>query len=94
MAEVDGEDVFRGGVVIRYVGSDGWLWVVEFGQHGDDGNCLLAADEDAACFCFGCEGKYVLQGFANNVDSSVEWRASGVSVAEVEDADDAAACLG
>ena len=70
------------------------LWVVEFGQCGDDGNGLLAADKDATCFCFGCGGNNVLQGFANNLDGSVERRSSGGGVAEVEDAGDATECLG
>ena len=92
--EVGGEDAFRGGVVSRYAGSAGWLWVVEFEQHGDDGECLLAADENAACFCFGCGGNDVLQGFANDLDGSVERRASVGGVDEVEDDGDATACLG
>ena len=67
--------------------------MVEFGQCGDDGDCLLAADEDATCFCFcfDCGGDDVLQGFANDLDGAVEPRASGGSVAEVEDAGDATA---
>ena len=94
LAEVRGEDAFHGGVVGRYAGSAGWLWVVEFGQCGDDGDCLLAADEDAACFCFGCGGDDVLQGFENDLDGYIDWRASGGGVAEVEDAGDETACLG
>ena len=70
------------------------MWVVEFKQHGDDGDFLLAADEDAACLCFGWEGNDVLQGFANDLDGSVEQRESGGGVAEVEDAGDVTACLG
>ena len=92
--EVSGEDAFRGGVVGRYAGSACWLLVVEFRQRGDDGDCLLAANEDAACLCFGCGGDDVLEGFANDLDGAVERRASGVVVAEVEDAGDATACLG
>ena len=68
--------------------------VVEFRQSGDDEDCLLAADEDAACFCFGCGGNDVLQGFSNDSGGSVERRASGGGVAEVEDAGNATACLG
>ena len=68
--------------------------MVEFGQRGDDGDFLLAANEDAACFCFGCRGNNVLQGFANDLDGSVERRASGGGIAEVEDAGNANACLG
>ena len=60
LAEVSDEDNFHDGTVGRYAGSAGWLWVVELGQCGDDGDCLLAADEDAACFCFGCGGDDVL----------------------------------
>ena len=66
----------------------------EFGQCGDDGDCLLATDEDVACFCFGCGGENVLQGFANDLDVAVERRAPGGGVAEVEDSGDATACLG
>ena len=65
----------------RYVGSDGWLLVVEFGQCGDDGDCVLAADEDDASFCFSCGGDDVLQGFANDLDGAVERRASDGGVA-------------
>ena len=43
MAEVGGEDAFCGGIVGRYAVSAGWMSVVEFGQRGDDGDCLLAA---------------------------------------------------
>ena len=68
--------------------------MVEFRQCGDDGYCLLAADEDATCFCLGCGGDDVLQGFENDLDSAVERRASRGGVAEVEDADDATVCLG
>ena len=50
LAEVSGEDAFCGEIVGRYLVSFGWLWVVEFGQCSDDGDCLLATDEDAACF--------------------------------------------
>ena len=94
--EVSCEDAFQGAVVSRYAGSAGWLWVVEFGQCGDDGVCLLAADDDATCFffCFGCGGDNVLQGFANDLDGAVERRASCGSVADAEDAGDATACLG
>ena len=92
--EVSGEDAFRGGVVGRYAGSAGWLSVVDFVQCGDDGDCLLAADEDAACFCFGCGRDDVLQGFSNDLDGAVERRASGSGIAEVEDADDVTVCLG
>ena len=92
--EGSGEDAFCGGFVGRYAGSTGWLRVVEFGQCGDDGECLLAADEYAACFCFGCGGDDVLQVFANDLDGAVEQMASGGGVYEVEDAGDATACLG
>ena len=68
--------------------------MVELGQCGYDGDCLLAADEDAACFCFGCGGDNVLQVFFNDLDGAVERRASGGGVAEVVDAGDATACLG
>ena len=68
--------------------------MVEFGKCGDDGDCLLADDEDAACFCFGCGGDNVLQGFANDLDGAVDRRASDGGVAEVEDAGDATAYLG
>ena len=61
--EVGSEDAFRGGVVGRYADSAGWLSVVEFGQCGDDGDCLLAADEDSDCFCFGYRGDHVLEFF-------------------------------
>ena len=64
------------------MGSAVWLWVVEFGQRGDDGDCLLAANEDAVCFCFGCGGNDVLQGFANDLDGAVEQRASDGGVSE------------
>ena len=57
--EVSGEDAFHGGIVGRYAISVGWLWVVEFGQCGDYGGCLLAIDEDAACFCLGFGGNNV-----------------------------------
>ena len=60
LAEVSGEDAFPGGIVGRYAVSFGWLWVVELGQCDDDGDCLLATDEDATCFCFGCGGNNVL----------------------------------
>ena len=60
MAEVSGENAFCGGIFGRYAVSFGWLWVVEFGQCGDDGDCLLATDEYAAYFCFGCGGNYFL----------------------------------
>ena len=63
----------------------------EFGQCGDDGDCLVAANEDAACFYFGCGGDDVLQGFANDLDGAVERRASGGGVAEVEVSGDATA---
>ena len=52
LAEVSGEDAFCGGFIGRYSGSSGWLSVVEFGQRGDDWDCLMDADEDAACFYF------------------------------------------
>ena len=94
MAEVSGEDAFRGGVVGRYAGSAGWLLVVESGQFGDDGDCMLAVDEDVTCLCFGCGGDGVLEGFTNDLDGAVERRVSGGGVAEVEDAGDATACLG
>ena len=68
--------------------------MVEFEQCGDDGDCLLAADEDAACFYFGCRGDDVLQGFTNDLDGAVERRASEGCVVEAEDAGDATACLG
>ena len=68
--------------------------VVEFGQRGDDEDCLLAADENSACLCFGCRGDDVLEGFTNDLDGAIERRASGVGVAELEDAGDAPACLG
>ena len=67
---------------------------VEFGQCVDDEDCLMAANEDSACFCFGCGGDDVLQGFANDLDGAVERRASGGGVAEVEDAVKATVCLG
>ena len=67
--------------------------MLEFGQCGDDGDYLLATDEDAACFCFGCRGNDFLYGFANNLDGSVERRVSGGGVDEVEDAGYATACL-
>ena len=67
--------------------------MVEFGQCGDDGDCLVAADEDAACLCFGYGGDDVLQGFTNDLDSTIERRASGGGISEVEDAGDATACL-
>ena len=92
--EGSGEDAFCGGFVGRYAGSTGWLRVVEFGQCGDDGECLLAANEDGTCFWFGCGGDNVLQGFENDLDGAVDRRASGGGVAEVEDAGDATACLG
>ena len=94
--EVGGEDAFRSGIVGQYAGSAGWLWVVQFVQRGDDddGDYLMAVDENATCFCFGCRGNDVLQGFANDLDGSVEWRASGGGVAEVEDSGEATACLG
>ena len=60
LAEVSGEDAFCGVIVGRCAVSFGWLWVVEFEQCGDDGDYLLATDEYAACFCFGCGGNYVL----------------------------------
>ena len=68
--------------------------MVEFGQCGDDGDCLLAADEDAACFYFGCRGDNVLEVFTNDLDGAVERRASGCGVAEVEDSGDATTCHG
>ena len=68
--------------------------MVEFVQCGDDGDCLLAADEDAACLCFGCGGDNVLQVFANDLDGAVERRAFRGGVAEVKDAGDATVCLG
>ena len=92
--EVGDEDAFCGEIVGRYAGYAGWLSVVDFGQRGDDGDCLLAANEDAACFCFGCRGNDFLQGFVNDLDGSVQQRASRGGVAEVEDAGDATACLG
>ena len=92
--EVSCEDAFQGAFVSRYAGSAGWLWVVEFGQCGDDGDCLLAADEYSTCFCFRCGGDDVLQGFANDLDGAVERRASGGGFAEVEDAGYATTCLG
>ena len=92
--EVGSEDAFCGGIVGRYAGSAGWLWVVEFGHRGDDGDCLLAADEDATCFCFGYGGNDVLQGFENDLNGSVDRMASGGGVAEVEDSGNATACLG
>ena len=55
---------------------------------------MLAADEDAACFCFGCGGDDFLQGFSNDLDGAVERRASGGGVYEVEDADNMTSCLG
>ena len=84
--EVRGEDALRGGVVGRYAA--GWFSVVEFGQCGHDGGCLVAANEDAACFCFVCGGDDILQGFANDLVGAVERRASRGGVAEVEDAGD------
>ena len=60
LAEVSSEEAFRSGIVGRYEVSFGWLWGVEFGQCGDYGDCLMATDEDAACFCFGCGGNDVL----------------------------------
>ena len=54
LAEISSEDAFGGGIFSRYAVSFGWLWVIELVPCGDDGDCLLAADEDAACFCFGC----------------------------------------
>ena len=81
MAEVGGEDAFHGGVVGQYAVYAGWLLVVEFGQRGDYGDCLLAADEDAACFCFGCGRDDVLEGFANDLDGAVERWELGVGVA-------------
>ena len=68
--------------------------MVEFGKRGDDGDCLLDTDEDSACLCFGCGGDDVLEGFTNDLDGAVERRASGGGVAEVQDADNATACLG
>ena len=68
--------------------------MVDFGQCGDDGYCLLAANEDAAYFCLGCGRDKVLKGFANDLDGAVEKSASGGGVAEVEDCGDATACLG
>ena len=68
--------------------------MVEFRQCGDDGDCLLASDEDAACFCFGCGGDDVLEGFENDLDGAVERRASSGGVSELEDAGDVTACLG
>ena len=68
--------------------------MAEFVQRSDDGDCLLAADEDAAYFCFGCGGNDVLQGFVNDLDGSVERRASVGGVAKVEDAGNATVCLG
>ena len=91
---MSGEDAFHGGVVVQYAGSDGWLLVVEFGQRGDDGDCLLAADEDAICFYFGFGGDNVLEGFANGLDGDIEQRASGVCIAEVEDSGNETAYLG
>ena len=61
LAEVSGEDDFCSGIVGRYAVSFGCLWVVEFGQCGDDGYCLMAADEDTACLCFGCGGNDVFR---------------------------------
>ena len=75
-------------------GSAGWLSVVESGQCGDDGDCLLAANEDAACFCFGCREDDILQGFANDLYGAVERREFGGGFSEVEDASNATACLG
>ena len=60
LAEVSGDDAFDDVIVGQYAVSFGWLWVVEFGQCGDDGDCLLDADEYAACFCFGYGGNDVL----------------------------------
>ena len=60
LAEFSGEDAFCGGIFGRYTVPFGWLWVVEFRQCGDDGDCLLATNEDAAYFCFGCRGNIVL----------------------------------
>ena len=68
--------------------------MVEFRQRGDDGDCLLAANEDAACFCFVCGGDDVLEGFTNDLDGTVERRASCGGVAELEGAGDTTACLG
>ena len=68
--------------------------MVEFGQCGYYGDCMLATNEDAACFFFGGGGDNVLQGFTDELDGAVERRDSGVGVAEVEDAGDATACLG
>ena len=59
--------------------------MVDFGQCGDDGYCLLVANEYAACFCFGCGGDGVLQSFANDLVGAVERRSSRGGVAEVED---------
>ena len=55
---------------------------------------LLDADEDAACFCFGCGGENVLEGFANDLYGAFERRVSVGGVAELEDAGDTTACLG
>ena len=68
--------------------------MVEFGQHGDDGDCLLAADEDAAYLCFGYRGDDVLEGFANDLDGAVKRRASAGGFSEVEYDGDATVCLG
>ena len=54
----------------------------------------MAADEDAACLCFGYGGDNVLDGFTNDLDGAVERKVSGGGVAEVEDAGNATACLG
>ena len=51
LAEVSGEDAFCGVIVGLCAVSFGWLWVVEFGQYGEHGDCLLDTDEDAAYFC-------------------------------------------
>ena len=68
--------------------------MVEFGQRGDDEDCLLASNKDSTCLCFVCGGDDVMESFTNYLDGSVERRASGGGVAEVEDAGDATACLG
>ena len=94
LAEVGSGDAFCGGVVGQYAGSAGWLLVVEFGQRGDDGDCLLAADKDAACLYFSCGGDNVLEGFKNDLDGTVEQRASRGGVDEIEDAGDATEWLG
>ena len=69
-------------------------WWLNFGQSSHDEDCLLAADKDAACLCFGCRRDNVLEGFTNDLYGAVERKAFGGGVAEVEDAGEATACLG